>query len=89
MVAQAQERPTVLVIVEKWLRKVGYDGLYSHQCACLVGDLAPCGEIGGGCVAGHKIEGCDDACGLGCDCHVGERIKGASSATYRTMPLYD
>ena len=44
----------VIQIVEKYLSENGYDGLYNEgDCACLNGDLAPCGEIGGGCEAGY------------------------------------
>lgn len=48
---------TVLQIVEDRLRADGFDGL-THcdgECACLIADLAPCGEIGGNCEAGYRV----------------------------------
>ena len=43
-------------MVEQYLRENGYDGLYSRgECACLVEDLAPCGQIQGDCEAGFKV----------------------------------
>ena len=48
---------TVLEIVEKYLRDNGYDGLYlPGECACKIGDLAPCGEINEDCRAGVIID---------------------------------
>lgn len=48
---------TVLEIVEAHLRANGYDGLVSEdrECACLVSDLAPCGEMMETCVAGYRV----------------------------------
>ncbi len=64
--------PDVIEIVKSWLRGHGYDGLYNEgECACVVADLAPCGEIGHDCKAGYKTDGCTEDCGLGCNFHVG------------------
>jgi len=54
---------TVFGIVAAWLRKNGYDGLYNKDagCACLLSDLAPCGEMGMECRAGYKRDCRDDA----------------------------
>lgn len=48
-------------IVKEWLKAQGYDGLFNEagECACLLEDLAPCGELSGECQAGHKIQ-CSD-----------------------------
>ena len=45
-------------IVEGWLRKNGYDGLYYDECACKLGDLMPCDEPHTDCAAGylHRTE---------------------------------
>lgn len=52
----------------------GYDGLVSDggECACLTGDLAPCGEIRGDCVAGHKgpCDPQDCSADGNCDFHI-------------------
>ena len=62
---------TVLEIVEKHLRDNGFDGLYSdRECACLLGDLEPCGEVRSCCSAGYRVDGCDPDCGQGCGFHV-------------------
>lgn len=66
----------VLEIVEQHLEQNGYDGLfYDGECACKVGDLAPCGEINGGCEPGYLRvfqDGCGGNCsaGGGCDWHI-------------------
>jgi hypothetical protein len=44
----------VIEIVEIFLIEKGYDGLYSDDCGCMVGDLAPCGEMKSDCCAGYK-----------------------------------
>ena len=62
---------TVLEMIEHYLRENGYDGLYNPgECACLVGDLAPCGEVGHDCMAGMRKSGCAPGCGQGCSFHV-------------------
>ncbi len=47
---------TVLEMVADCLRENGYDGLYSadFECACELGDLAPCGDMQDDCAAGYK-----------------------------------
>lgn len=43
-----------LGMVEHYLRTKGYDGLYlPEECACKVGDLAPCSAYFGGCMPGY------------------------------------
>jgi len=63
--------PTVTEIVAEYLREHGYDGLCANEgeCACEIGDLAPCGEMQDDCWAGHKLP-CD--CGEGHDWHIGK-----------------
>lgn len=64
-------------IVIGYLKTKGYDGLWSPdaECACEVGDLMPCEEIGiGGCEPGYKIACSGDDCIAGGDCgdwHIG------------------
>jgi hypothetical protein len=56
----------VKMIVSDWLRTHGYDGLCNVDvpCGCLVGDLAPCGEVmNEECRAGHRQDVAAD-----CDC---------------------
>jgi len=49
--------PDVIELVESALTKKGFDGLYrDNECGCVIGDLAPCGEIGAHCEAGYKVE---------------------------------
>lgn len=62
----------VLEIVRDWLDVNGYDGLcYPDECACLKGDLAPCGEINGACKPGYRVDGCSDDCVIGeCSWHI-------------------
>jgi hypothetical protein len=49
-------------IVDAWLREHGFDGLfYPGECACFVGDIAPCGQIGGECEPGYAGT-CDESC---------------------------
>ncbi len=64
--------PDVPELVEIALKKEGFDGLFSDdgECACLIGDIAPCGEIGHHCQAGYRREGCSPECGLGCSFHI-------------------
>ena len=54
-------------IVKKYLQTAGYDGLVEEHgdCACLSTDLAPCGEMKQGCVAGHRVD-----CHSGCNFHI-------------------
>lgn len=48
--------PTVIEIVAEYLQQNEFDGLAnsSAECGCFINDLAPCGEIGGECMAGRK-----------------------------------
>jgi len=58
--------------IEKYLVDNGYDGLceQDYECSCEVGDLIPCGGSPDSCIPGHKIYGCSDDCGIGCDWHI-------------------
>lgn len=58
------EGKSVKDIVEMTLRASGFDGLYhpdpDMECGCLVGNLAPCIELGGNpweCKFGYHIPG--------------------------------
>lgn len=44
-------------IVASYLREHGYDGLFNEEaeCACELGDLNACGELGAGCEAGYRV----------------------------------
>ena len=58
-------------MIEEYLRKHGYDGLYCDECGCELSDLMPCGgESAIDCMAGYKHDGCTDDCGMGCDFHI-------------------
>lgn len=48
--------PTVIQMVRLHLQANSFDGLVNQdiECGCELGDLAPCGEIGGSCQAGYK-----------------------------------
>lgn len=59
---------TVRDMIEAELRRCGFDGLFNEDCACLIGDLAPCDENPLDCQAGYKVDGC--AVGGSCDFHV-------------------
>lgn len=63
---------TVLDMVRKALAEQGYDGLSNEDacCACVLSDLAPCGEMGQYCEAGYRRDGCHPECGEGCDFHI-------------------
>ena len=61
--------PTVREMVATALKAQGFDGLYNiNECACLIGDLGPCGEIQEHCQAGYKVPGC--TCGEGCEWYI-------------------
>ena len=45
--------PTVLEMVESYLKANGYDGLYYEDCGCQADDLAPCSHINENCRAGY------------------------------------
>jgi hypothetical protein len=63
---------TVIDMVRARIINLGHDGLVSEsrECACLVGDLAPCGEINERCESGIRSDGCTPDCGNGCDFHI-------------------
>ena len=52
--------PDVINIVEKFLVANHFDGLWNSEgeCACRVGDLAPCSELEADCAAGY-LAPCD------------------------------
>ena len=54
-------------IVAGWLKANGYDGLCNTDipCGCLLGDLAPCGEMHESCQAGFRRNISEHA---SCDC---------------------
>lgn len=59
---------TALDIVTNYLKDNGYEGLTRDaECACELGDLAPCGEDISHCEPGYKIP-CK--CGDGCRFHI-------------------
>ena len=64
--------PDVRDIVEWFIETAGYDGLSEEygECACEKGDLAPCGELNGSCIAGYKHEGCPSECNEGHEYHI-------------------
>lgn len=60
-------------MVRLYLEQNGYTGLCENygMCGCEIDDLMPCGgDYAMNCEAGHKTDGCDDKCGLGCNFHV-------------------
>ena len=63
-------------IVEAYLIKHGYDGLFNTNgdCACHIkhaGGLFPCGDCyPTACEVGYIKMGCDEECGLGCEWHI-------------------
>ena len=53
-------------MVTVMLKAKKLDGLYNEcaDCACLIGDLMPCGEPDEvDCRGGVKVDGCPDECG--------------------------
>jgi hypothetical protein len=52
----------VIKLIESGLQQAGYDGLQQPfgECACEIGDLAPCGNVGHDCLAGYR-HWCEDA----------------------------
>jgi hypothetical protein len=68
------KNPTIQEMVAAYLTGHGFDGLYSDsECACLVSDLFPCGEVFSDCIAGYKgpCSGADCGADGDCDFHVG------------------
>lgn len=52
---EEEKNPTVLKIVELWLKEYGFDGLLGGECGCTLGDLAPCDfEYAKDCRAAYK-----------------------------------
>ena len=50
------DNPTIAKIVEDWLEKNGYDGLfYAGKCGCFNSILMPCGTPNHGCEAGYEV----------------------------------
>lgn len=43
-------------IIQQYLQNCGYDGLYNSEgeCACEIGDIAPCESLSLDCKAGYK-----------------------------------
>lgn len=41
-------------IVEGYLKKNKFDGLYNTLCGCFLNDLMPCNSVSGNCKPGHK-----------------------------------
>lgn len=55
----------VILMVSSYLTKEGFDGLYDMfgECACEIGNIAPCGHIGlTSCLAGYRYWCEDDDC---------------------------
>lgn len=48
----------ILDLIIRELENTDYDGLYNEdgECGCILGDLAPCGEMPNSCIFGYKIE---------------------------------
>ena len=69
------KRRVVEILVE-YMKVHGFDGLCNTDggCACLIGNLAPCGCLNLFCVPGHKVEGRTEDCGEGCEWHVQEVV---------------
>jgi len=49
----------LVVLTEAALESVGMDGLYNSDagCACVLGDLMPCGKPSPHCIGGYNIKG--------------------------------
>lgn len=64
--------PTIIEIVEQYLRANGYDALVrpEYECGCSLDDLAPCGQIHEHCQAAYRWT-CDK-CELNGDCEFQE-----------------
>ena len=59
-------------LLEKALRDAGFDGLYEpSECACLIGDLAPCEGNPLKCIAGYR-HNYDPECDKCSDCEIGD-----------------
>jgi len=67
---------TWLELIKEGLSARGFDGLYNPGvCACLIGDLMPCGEISPDCLPGVRKNGTCDNCTEDNPCafHVGQK----------------
>ena len=66
---KADPHPTVRNVLRVWMQLHGYDGLYTDDCGCQRGDLAPCSQDFSNCKFGYKQKcSCDTtegACDLG------------------------
>ncbi len=61
-------------IVEEYLRKNKFDGLFSNHfdCGCEISDLMPCNDLIPDCEPGYKVPCNDDgSCDGLCDWHIG------------------
>ena len=47
-------------IVKTYLQAEGFDGLYTEDCGCGLGDLMPCGEFRTECVPAYVRMGGED-----------------------------
>lgn len=52
----------VMDAVESYMEQEGFNGLYSHECACTIDDLRPCSDDMSKCRFGVRIEckACDE-----------------------------
>ncbi len=66
----------VVEIIEAYLRANGFDGLYTDDCGCQLGDLMPCDGGVGECCPGYR-QPCD--CGEGHYYHIGPSREGEVS----------
>jgi len=50
-------KDSVMYIVKQYLKDNGFDGLYNgdDECACVLDDLEPCGNMSSGCHAGYQF----------------------------------
>lgn len=80
---------TVVEFLAKCLKERGYHGLYrDRECACLVGDLMPCGEYYSDCMPGRKISCDPEFCPAygDCDWHIGPLPEKEESDMQRIFP---
>jgi len=67
---------TAREIIKQHLEENGFDGLYTDDCGCFNGDLAPCGEsCSFECEAGYKVPCDPKTCPAGGECgfHIGPK----------------
>jgi hypothetical protein len=74
MVNRQINRPNVKEIINVYLRDFGFDGLWNPdgECACVINDLSPCGDMCEKCEAGYRHK-CN--CGEH-DYHIGREKRG-------------